>query len=181
MLDVARDMERICPDAWLIQSGNPVFEGCTLMTRETGIKVCGLCHGHYGYLEIARVLGLDPARVTWQAPGLNHNIWLTHFLYDGKDAYPLLDEWIADAGARSTGARTWPSARTTSRCRAATIHQYQLFGLMPIGDTPRQARAGGITPTSRPRSTGSASRGAARTPSWRGRSTSPTSSSAWPR
>ncbi|PJF24543.1 MAG: alpha-glucosidase/alpha-galactosidase, partial [Phototrophicales bacterium] len=27
MLAVARDMERICPNAWLIQSGNPVFEG----------------------------------------------------------------------------------------------------------------------------------------------------------
>ena len=48
MLSVARDMERICPDAWLIQSGNAVFEGCTLMTRETGVKVIGLCHGHYG-------------------------------------------------------------------------------------------------------------------------------------
>lgn len=43
MLDVVRDMERICPDAWLIQSGNPVFDGCTLMTRETDIKICGLC------------------------------------------------------------------------------------------------------------------------------------------
>jgi alpha-galactosidase len=48
MLDTARDIEAICPDAWLIQSANPVFDGCTLMTRETGIKVCGLCHGHYG-------------------------------------------------------------------------------------------------------------------------------------
>ena len=33
MMAVARDMERLCPDAWLIQSGNPVFDGCTLMTR----------------------------------------------------------------------------------------------------------------------------------------------------
>lgn len=48
MMDVARDMEAICPDAWLIQSGNPVFDGCTLMTRETDIKVCGLCHGLTG-------------------------------------------------------------------------------------------------------------------------------------
>jgi alpha-galactosidase len=29
MLDVARAMERTCPDAWLIQSGNPVFDVCT--------------------------------------------------------------------------------------------------------------------------------------------------------
>ena len=98
MLDVAQDMERICPQAWLIQSGNPVFDVCTLMTRETGIKVCGLCHGHYHYREIAQTIGINPDRVTWQAPGLNHNIWLTHFMYDGKDAYPLIDEWIATKG-----------------------------------------------------------------------------------
>jgi alpha-galactosidase len=51
MLEVVRDIEWICPNAWLIH-GNPVFDGCTLMTRETGVKVCGLCHGYYGLLEI---------------------------------------------------------------------------------------------------------------------------------
>lgn len=138
MLDVARDMERLCPDAWLIQSGNPVFEGCTLLTRETGIKVCGLCHGHYGYLEMCKVLGLDPARVTWQAPGLNHNIWLTHFLHDGQDAYPLLDRWIETQGEEYW--RTHVAERTHDiQMSRGTIQQYRLFGLMPIGDTPRQA------------------------------------------
>lgn len=29
MLAIARDIERICPNAWLIQSSNPVFDGCT--------------------------------------------------------------------------------------------------------------------------------------------------------
>lgn len=48
MLDIARDIERICPDAWLIQSGNPVFDGTTLMNRHTNAKIIGLCHGHYG-------------------------------------------------------------------------------------------------------------------------------------
>ena len=60
MMGVARDIEAVCPDAWLIQSSNPVFEGCTLMTRETGVKVVGLCHGHYGYREVAEIIGLDP-------------------------------------------------------------------------------------------------------------------------
>jgi len=86
MLDVVKDMEKICPDAYVLQAGNPVFAGTTLMTRETSIKVCGLCHGHYGYRNIASTIGLDPGRVTWQAPGLNHNIWLTHFYHEGQDA-----------------------------------------------------------------------------------------------
>jgi alpha-galactosidase len=137
MLDVARHMEKVCPDAWLIQSGNPVFDGCTLMTRETGIKVCGLCHGHYHYREIAETIGLDPDRVTWQAPGLNHNIWLTHFIYDGKNAYPLIDEWIATKGEEYW--RTHVATRThDAQMSRGAVHQYHLYGLFPIGDTVRR-------------------------------------------
>jgi alpha-galactosidase len=136
MLSVAHDIEQICPNAWLIQSGNPVFEGCTLMHRQTSARVIGLCHGHYGYLEICNVLGLDPARVTWEAPGLNHCIWLNHFLYDGRDAYPLLDEWIATKGEEYW--RTHRAERThDEQMSRGTIHLYQLYGKMPVGDTPR--------------------------------------------
>ena len=134
-LEVARDIERICPNAWLIQSANPVFEGCTLMTRETKTQVLGLCHGHYGYRDIARVLGLDLAHVTAQMSGFNHWIWMTDFRYRGEDAYPLIDEWI-----RTKAEAYWAQDDRTfhdNQMSRAAIHQYQLFGLMPIGDTPR--------------------------------------------
>ena len=140
MLNVAHTMEEICPDAWLIQSGNPVYEGCTLMTRETSINVCGLCHGHYGVYEIARTLGFDVSdhkNLTWQAPGLNHNIWLTHFIYAAQDAYPLLDEWIETKGEEYW--RTHVANRTHDiQMSRGAIHQYQMYGLMPIGDSPRR-------------------------------------------
>jgi len=137
-LDVARDVERISPNAWILLAGNPVFDGTTLMGRETSLKVCGLCHGHYGVHHTAQIIGLDPAKITWQAPGLNHNIWLTKFFYEGQDAYPLLDQWIennieqywkehADSG-KGIPAQMSPSA----------IHQYKMYGLFPIGDTPRR-------------------------------------------
>jgi alpha-galactosidase len=134
-LDVARDVERICPNAWLIQSANPVFEACTLMHRETGINVLGLCHGHYGYREIAQVLGLESAHVSAQMPGFNHWIWMTDFRYKGEDAYPLIDEWIETAAEDywANDDRGFGS----NQMRRAAIHQYKLFGLMPIGDTPR--------------------------------------------
>ncbi|MGI8486258.1 MAG: alpha-glucosidase AglA [Thermomicrobiales bacterium] len=135
MLGVARDMERICPDAWLVQSGNPVFEGCTLMTRETGIKVVGLCHGHYGYRKIARILELEERDIAFEAPGVNHCIWMTQFRYRGEDAYPLIDDWIAQ-----NAADYWKTPVTrfsdTQLSRAA-VDMYRMFGLFPIGDTPR--------------------------------------------
>lgn len=134
-LQVARDMEKVCPNAWLIQSGNPVFEGCTLITRETGIKVLGLCHGHYGYQDIAKVLGLDLTKVTAQMPGFNHWIWMTDFRYEGRDAYPLIDEWINDKAEEYWA--TYDPRYSDNQMSPAAIHQYKLFGLMPIGDTPR--------------------------------------------
>ena len=140
MLGVARDMEEICPDAWLIQSGNPVFQGCTLMTRETDIKVCGLCHGHYGVYRIAEVLGLEVDKMedlTWEAPGLNHNIWLTHFIHNAQDAYPLLDAWIEEHGEEYWRSHVAERTHDIQMSRG-TIHQYRMFGLMPIGDTPRR-------------------------------------------
>ena len=134
-LEVARDVEWICPNAWLIQSGNPVFEGCTLMRRETSARVLGLCHGHYGYLEIADVLGLEREQVTARMPGFNHWIWMTDFRYKGEDAYPILDEWI-----ETKAEEYWANDDRgfgANQMRRAAIHQYRLYGTMPIGDTPR--------------------------------------------
>jgi alpha-galactosidase len=137
MLDVVRDMERICPDAYVLQAGNPVFGGTTLMTRETSIKVCGLCHGHYGYRNIASTIGLDPDRVTWQAPGLNHNIWLTHFYHEGRDAYPVLDAWVEEK-AEAYWEERQDSGSISAQMSPSAIHQYRMYGLMPVGDTPRR-------------------------------------------
>jgi len=137
MLDVARDMERICPDAWVLLAGNPVFDGTTLMSRETGIKACGLCHGHYGYRHIAKTIGLDADKVTWQAPGLNHNIWLTHFYHEGQDAYPVLDAWIENESERYW-EETQKNGEIPAQMSLSAVHQYRMFGLMPVGDTPRR-------------------------------------------
>jgi alpha-galactosidase len=132
---VAQDMERLCPKAWLIQSGNPVFEGCTLMTRETSVKVVGLCHGHYGIHEITEVLGLKDEQVTWQAVGFNHMIYLTHFYYKGEDAYPILDRWIEEEAEEYW--RTYEPEFHENQMSRAAIQQYKMIGYMPIGDTPR--------------------------------------------
>jgi alpha-galactosidase len=138
MLDVAQDIARLCPDAYLFQAGNPVFAGTTLMARETGINAVGICHGHYGYRKVATILGIDPDEVDFQAPGLNHNIWMTHFLRDGQDLYPLLDKWI-----ENEAQDYWAEMQKTENgiemtMSPSAILQYRMFGLMPIGDTPRK-------------------------------------------
>lgn len=134
-LDVARDIERICPDAWLIQCANPVFEGTTLLTRHSKIKVVGLCHDHLLYQNIAEILGIDPKEVTCRAVGFNHWIWMTDFHYKGEDASHLIDEWIetkAEVYWKSRNLDYWETDMSP-----AAVDMYKMYGLFPVGDTVR--------------------------------------------
>jgi len=140
-LDLARDVEDICPNAWLIQAANPVFEGVNLMTRETKAKVVGVCHGHYGYREVVKTLDLNGREVDVRMIGFNHNIWLTRFTYNGEDAYPIFDKWI-----EKRSEEYWKSEKylkslpwEVEQMSPAAIDMYNIFGLLPIGDTVRSA------------------------------------------
>jgi alpha-galactosidase len=130
--DIIHDMEELCPNAWYIQSANPVFDGTTLLTRESSIQCVGLCHGYHGVYGMARTLGLDPAKVEWQAYGINHFIWLTKFTYEGRDAYPILDAWI-----ENEAEAYWASDKCdiSDHEGRKAVDVYKRLGLFPIGDT----------------------------------------------
>jgi alpha-galactosidase len=135
MLAIARDIERLCPDAWLVQSANPVFEGCTLMTRETGVKVVGLCHGFHGYRRLCDALGVPADEVRWAAPGVNHWIYLTEFRHQGRDLYPRLDRWIEEEAPAYW--RAFAGSYGDTQLSRGAIDHYRRVGLMPIGDAAR--------------------------------------------
>ena len=44
LVGIARDMEELCPDAWMLNITNPMTTLCRAMTHETSIKTVGLCH-----------------------------------------------------------------------------------------------------------------------------------------
>jgi alpha-galactosidase len=132
-LSVIRDMEDVCPDAWYIQSANPVFDGCTLITRKSKIKTVGLCHGfHGGIRKIAKVLGLDAEGMSAEAFGVNHSIWLTKLWHRGRDVYPLLDEWIE---TKAPAYWASPECDISDHMGPKAVDVYRRLGLYPIGDT----------------------------------------------
>ena len=142
LLDLAHDMEKVCPDAWLVQTANPVFEGTNLVTRYTSIKAVGVCHGHWGYKRLARRLGLDPEAVTAHMAGFNHCIYLTHFYHEGKDAYPLIDEWIENETEAYWASEEYNRPGTpwkVEQMSPGAVNAYRLYGIFPIGDAVRAA------------------------------------------
>ena len=139
---LAKDIETICPNAWLVQTGNPVFEGTNYITRNFRVNAVGVCHGHNGYKEIIEALDLDPDKVNVKIFGFNHCNWMTKFVYEGKDAFPLLDEWI-----KTKAENYWKSEKyldpnrvfSRDQLSPGAIEAYRLYGAMPIGDAVRSA------------------------------------------
>ena len=90
MLDFARDMEEVCPDAWFLNYTNPMCALTGAMLLLTGVKTVGLCHSVQvcasGLLE---GLGMPyDEGVQWKIAGINHMAWLLEITRDGQDLYP---------------------------------------------------------------------------------------------
>ena len=57
VMEIVRDMETACPDAWLINYTNPMMRICDAVARHSRIKVVGLCHQiQAGYAMVGRTL-----------------------------------------------------------------------------------------------------------------------------
>jgi len=91
MLDICRDMERVCPDALLLNYTNPMGMLHAAMLRGSAIESVGLCHGVFGTArKLARFIDVPFERVTYLCAGINHLAFFLKYEVDGKDAYPLI-------------------------------------------------------------------------------------------
>lgn len=95
MVQIAQDIERLCPDAYFFNYSNPMTAIVTAVRRVTNVKIIGLCHGViYGEKYLAKMLGVDVKRVTTIGAGLNHLTWLYDIRVDGKDVHQELQEIV---------------------------------------------------------------------------------------
>ncbi len=99
VLDIVRDMEKLCPNAYFINFSNPESRIVLTLGRYSSIKSMGLCHGVFmGQNDVARIMGLNKDDIDVWAAGLNHFQWLLEIRdkVTGKDLYPLLREKSKD-------------------------------------------------------------------------------------
>lgn len=84
MLDIAKRMEELCPDAWLINFSNPAGIITEAILNHTNVKMLGLCNVPYNMNKsIRETMELPNAELTYV--GLNHLSWVTAIEQDGKD------------------------------------------------------------------------------------------------
>jgi alpha-galactosidase len=89
VLDIARDVERICPDAWLLNMSNPESRLCLALSTYTKVKNVGVCLGAYITQNnlATRVLGRKQNEIDIKIAGINH----CHWVMDVRDAQTGVD------------------------------------------------------------------------------------------
>jgi alpha-galactosidase len=95
MLEIARTMEKVCPDAWFINYTNPEAKLVEAVSKLTSIKIVGLCHGlDMGIHQLSEFLEMDAADIGVEGGGLNHFGFFTKIWNKktGEDLYPLFHE-----------------------------------------------------------------------------------------
>ncbi|MBX4268484.1 alpha-glucosidase/alpha-galactosidase [Clostridium estertheticum] len=93
MLDFARDMEEVCPNAWFLNYSNPMAMLTGVMLKATSIKTVGLCHSVQKCVpDLLKSLdiGVNAEDAQWKIAGINHQAWLLEVTKNGKDLYPAL-------------------------------------------------------------------------------------------
>ena len=118
VLDICADIEKICPDAWLILDNNPLAKLLAAVFKHTKTKCIGYCNGHeLMQMALEQLLEMDerdaseraadPVQREFMVPagninitlaGINHLQWLLDIrdTKTGKDLYPEVRKRIQD-------------------------------------------------------------------------------------
>lgn len=86
ILQICREMEELCPDAWLVNFTNPAGMVTEAVLRYSRIKkVVGLCNVPVGMkMGVAQLLDVDASRLHIDFAGLNHMVFGLNVYLDGK-------------------------------------------------------------------------------------------------
>lgn len=87
ILDIIKDIEELCPEAWLINFTNPAGMITEAVFRHTNFKkFVGLCNVPLGmHMGLTELLGVESKRLRIDFAGLNHMVFGLNFYLDGKD------------------------------------------------------------------------------------------------
>ncbi|MBV8740680.1 MAG: hypothetical protein JOZ12_02790 [Sinobacteraceae bacterium] len=141
MVAIAEDVGRLCPEAHLLNYGNPMTAICRAIRRKTGVPVVGLCHG-VTYVEglLAGFLGQEQGSISSFGVGLNHLTFLSDIRCHGADARPLLRAQLEAQRPRLereiAEKKTWPNGVSGRAIRVSddpfAWSIFDQYGVFPV-------------------------------------------------
>lgn len=143
IMDCAKDIESLCPNAWVINYINPSsVNGIALKRYAPNLKTIALCDSHHMphkkiiYAKRAGLIQEDQAytkeideKFDMRIAGVNHFTWLIKAEYDGNDVLPIIAESLRKSAETETvGGDTGAKALHND---AISYQLYDIFGYVP--------------------------------------------------
>jgi alpha-galactosidase len=98
VLDIVREMEELCPEAWFLNYTNPLAIVVRAVAEASQIRAVGLCHSVFWTIDtLAGYLGLPRDEIDHVSAGVNHLAFLLRLEHRGRDLYPDLRAFV-DSG-----------------------------------------------------------------------------------
>jgi alpha-galactosidase len=126
VVELARDMREICPDAYLLSYSNPMAMLPWAAYEGAGFdRVYGLCHSvRDTHSFLTTLVGADPERVRFLTAGFNHQAFVLRFEQDGESLYPRLAEIVESS---------------PELLRRVRVEIYRRFGYFPTESSEHSA------------------------------------------
>ena len=94
---MVKDMEKLCPKAFLLNYSNPMSMNMQTVFRTSSIRAVGLCHSVQGTIDqLMGYIGEKTEDITFECAGINHMAFYTKIEKDGVDLYPRLFKAMDD-------------------------------------------------------------------------------------
>lgn len=88
ILDICRDIEEICPNAWLINFANPSGMVTEAVLRYTNVKCIGVCNRAYTFkVLLSKILDCKVDEINMDLVGLNHFFFINGITVNGIDRF----------------------------------------------------------------------------------------------
>lgn len=108
LVEIAHDIERLCPNALLINFTNPMTVNVWAIAKTSHVRVAGLCYGVTNYQHyLAKLIGLPWDELTCRAIGVNHFTWITELSHRGQSVWPMVRKVMEERGAALGNPYTW--------------------------------------------------------------------------
>jgi alpha-galactosidase len=143
ILECAKDIEQLCPQAWVINYINPTaVHGIGLRKYAPKLKSFALCDGLHmprikrNYAVRAGIIEekddlIDEvsARFDFRIAGVNHFTWLIKAEYEGRDVMPeIAESFRRDAAKASNEEQKWAKSIFNNEIG---YELYKIFGYIP--------------------------------------------------
>lgn len=143
ILEICKDIESLCPDAWVINYINPTaVHGMGLRRYAPKLKSFALCDGLHmphvkrNYAKRAGIIENDEGytpeiaeKFDFVVAGPNHFTWLLKAEYEGKDMMGDIAEAIRKDAARETDGKDTGAKAIFNDAIGYTL--YQIYGKVP--------------------------------------------------